>query len=606
MKETKPVADSLVLYKIRPARVMSVGEKIEIELEGGQTKRVRSKDIELLHPGPLRKLTELTPLDGELLEAWELLEGGTTQLDELSELMFADYTPATAWAAWQWVADGLYFSGSPGHITVRGREEVERERREREAKATAKREWEEFIGRMAAGTMLEQDRVRLSEVEKVALGQSEQSRILETLGHPVSRENAHRLLVGVGYWVPDHNPYPRRFGINVQTPRLPVPDLPEEPRRDLTHLAAFAIDDEGNQDPDDAISIDGERIWVHVADVAALVPPDSPMDLEARSRGSNLYAPEAIVPMLPDEVTRRLGLGLSEISPALSFGFSYAHETLEDIEIVPSWVKVQRLSYQEADTRLDQAPFSDLLAVTERYREHRHARDAAAIDLPEVSVRVADGRVTIRPLQRLRSRDMVTDAMLMAGEAAARLCRENAVPVPFASQQPPSELRQPADLASMWAYRKLFQPSRVNLDPSPHFGLGLEIYSRATSPLRRYSDLLVHQQLRAWLRGETPLGESEVAARIDTAESGSLAIRRAERLSNTHWKLVWLRQNGNWSGEGVVVENEAKKSVVLIPELALDVKTRVQGDPELNAAVELKPREIDLPDLTCYFSARLK
>ena len=72
-----------------------------------------------------------------------------------------------------------------------------------------------------------------------------------------------------------------------------------EPRRDLTHLPAFAIDDEENQDPDDAVSLDGERLWVHVADVAALVAPDSEADLEARGRGANLYLPERIVNMLP-------------------------------------------------------------------------------------------------------------------------------------------------------------------------------------------------------------------------------------------------------------------------------------------------------------------
>ena len=74
--------DSLVLYKIRPARVLALGEKIEIELEGGQIKRVRPKDVVPLHPGPLRSLRELTPCEGQLDEAWELLSGAVAEQPE--------------------------------------------------------------------------------------------------------------------------------------------------------------------------------------------------------------------------------------------------------------------------------------------------------------------------------------------------------------------------------------------------------------------------------------------------------------------------------------------------------------------------------------------
>ncbi len=605
MSDMKPSTGALVLYKIRPARVLSVTDKIEIELEGGQTKRVRSKDVEVLHPGPLSSLGDLTPRGGELEEAWELLEGGGTHIQELAELIFSDFNPPTAWATWQLVADGLYFSGTPGDIQVHPREQVEREQAERQAKAAAKQAWEGLLSRLREGVMEEGDRQPLAEVERVALGDSDQSRILESLGHQVSRENAHRLLVSVGYWSPDHNPYPARFGVRLDEPALPVPDLPDEERRDLTGLLSFAIDDDDNQDPDDAISLDGERIWVHVADVAALVPPDSPMDVEARERGSNLYSPERIVPMLPDEITRRLGLGLAEESPALSIGFRYRDGVYEDLEIVLSRVRVHRVSYREANERLHEEPFKSLLQITELFREHRHARDAAAIDLPEVNIRVVDGEVRIRPLPALRSRAMVTDAMLMAGEAVAGYCRDREIAIPYASQQGPEEARSPEDMAAMWAYRKCFKPSRLALDPAPHFSLGLDLYTRATSPLRRYSDLLVHQQLRAHLAGRDTIDASEVAARIDQAEAASRAIRKAERLSNQHWKLVWLRQNPDWKGEAQVVENDARKAVVLIPELALDAKVRLEGGAELNARVQVIPREIDLPDLTCYFSAKV-
>ena len=167
------------------------------------------------------------------------------------------------------------------------------------------------------------------------------------------------------------------------------------------------------------------------------------------------------------------------------------------------------MSYGEVDARMAEAPFAGLADMTQRFRGRRRQAGAAAIDLPEVSVRVRDGQVVIRPLPASASRDMVTDAMLMAGEAVAGHALENDIPIPFATQPPPDDPRQPADMAAMYAYRKLFKPSRLNTQPDPHAGLGLTHYTRVTSPLRRYSDLLVHQQLR----GDPRRGPAPAAVR---------------------------------------------------------------------------------------------
>ena len=109
---------SLVLYKNRPARVAQIAEKLDLNLQGGETAHVRLKDITLLHPGPLQSLGELLPQQGDVQSAWELLAGSQTTLPELADLIYGAFTPATAWAAWQLVSDGLYFRGAPGEITV--------------------------------------------------------------------------------------------------------------------------------------------------------------------------------------------------------------------------------------------------------------------------------------------------------------------------------------------------------------------------------------------------------------------------------------------------------------------------------------------------------
>ena len=603
MTEITPAAGSLVLYKVYPALVKAVSDKVEIQLQDGSVKRVRPKDVALLHPGPVRDFGQLQGAEGDLAEAWELLAGGQTTLGELTELAFGAFTPAAAWTAWQWVAEGLYFSGPPEAILVRSVEAVAADRAQREAKENAERAWGDFMARLQRKAILDEDHERLQEVERLALLRSERSRILQALNIQEKPEYAHRLLVELGYWTAEHNPYPARFGLPAGNPQLEIPELPEEPRLDLTHLAAFAIDDECSQDPDDAISLDGERIWVHVADVAALAPPDSPLDLEARGRAANLYLPEGIVHMLPPALTERLGLGLHDISPALSIGFRLDEDgAVQDVEVHRSRIRVTRHSYLAADGMMTQPPFADLYERAKRFQQRRLANGAATIDLPEVSVRLRDGQVVIHPTERLGSREMVTELMLMAGAGVAEYCRERAIPIPYASQSPPDGSLKGQGMAEMYAFRRLMKPSQSKTLEEPHAGLGLSLYTRATSPLRRYLDLVTHQQLRAHLRGETPLTREQVAERIGASEATSGAVRKAERFSNQHWKLIYLQRNPGWRGRGVVVDvDDNKKATLLIQELAMEVRQRLKNDLPLNTEVRLAAREVELPELSVRF-----
>ncbi|MEE9358800.1 MAG: RNB domain-containing ribonuclease, partial [Sedimenticolaceae bacterium] len=126
--------------------MQQVSDKIDIELEGGKSKRVRPKDITILHPGPLHKLSDLVDAHGDIDEAWELLSGGETDIEELAELVYGEFTPITAWAAWGLVIEGLYFEGSPEKILVRSEDQIATDREAREAKIAAEHSWSEFIG----------------------------------------------------------------------------------------------------------------------------------------------------------------------------------------------------------------------------------------------------------------------------------------------------------------------------------------------------------------------------------------------------------------------------------------------------------------------------
>lgn len=602
MAEAKIQTGSLVLYKIRPAIAVAVADKIDIRFEDGKTKRVRDKDVSLLHPGPVKDLAALNPNGGNVEEAWELLQGEQAPLEEVAELVYGEFTPASAWGTWELLKDGLYFEGSVRNLRARKTEAVDQDRTERARKDAEQQQWKAFLQRLQHGELEEQDFSRLGEVERVALGKTAKSRVLGALNIAETPESAHGFLLRCGYWPENHNPWPLRQGAAIESPDLAVPVLTDEQRRDLTHLQAWAIDDEGNTDPDDAISLEGDKIWVHVADVAALVRPDSHLDLAARERSANLYLPEKMVKMLPPAVTNQLGLGLQDESVALSFGFRLGEGgEVTDIEITPSRVKVTRISYNQAEMRLQDAEFSALYELTKTYRAARLARNAAEINLPEVSVSVVDEKVVIKSLPRLNSRQMVTDAMLMAGEASARFAEVHEIVIPYALQPEPVEIRQPQTMSEAYSYRRLFKPSNAALIPGRHFGLGLDYYARTTSPLRRYVDLVVHQQLRAFVTGATPQDKDKVGERVAAASAVTGVIRRAERLSNLHWKLIYLKEQGDWQGDAVIMALEERKAVVMIPELALESRIRRSDEMQLDQQIRLQVQEVDIPTQSVYF-----
>ena len=123
--------NSLVLYKNRPARVLHLGDKYLIHLQSGETLSVRPKDVTLLHPGPLLGFDELVPKVGEVEAAWEILQDTHAQgkfydLPSLAELIFEEFTPASAWATWELWADGLYFSGTLDEMVPRTSAEVDK------------------------------------------------------------------------------------------------------------------------------------------------------------------------------------------------------------------------------------------------------------------------------------------------------------------------------------------------------------------------------------------------------------------------------------------------------------------------------------------------
>lgn len=597
---------SLVFYKGKPAIASVSGDKIELAIPGAPSVKVRPKDVELLHPGPVSRVPE-PRADGDFETAWEMSEGACQSLQDLCGLVFGSYGPAEALACRLEAVGGSRFRPEDGQDAFRtvSKEERERESSRRARKETEAADREDFVRRAKGGSFLAGDERFLGEVEAFALGQTQKAKILAELGLPEKPEAVHAWLLKTGRWDDAVNPWPRRAGASLKAPELDLGPDDDACRRDLTNLEAWAIDNEWSHDPDDAVSFDGRDVWVHVADPDGTVLPGIPADREARDRGATLYLPEGVYPMLPDAALQRFGLGLSEVSRALSIRAAMDEDgAVREVEIVPSFVKVTRLSYGAADPLLASGPLSELNRLASVRRAMRKAAGAVEIEIPEVRVWVRDGDPHIDVIPEFRSSAMVREMMVMGGEAAARWAFERSLPFPYYSQEAPQDAQAlPGGLAGEFAKRRLMKAGMAGPQPRAHRGLGVPFYAQATSPLRRYSDLLAHQQIRAALAGRPPMREDEISESLGRAAAASSLLRQAERASQLHWTLVRLLRDPLWSGKGVVVGTGNAQASVYIPALGLETRVKLP-EARLNDELSLVPSGVDLARQEARFDVK--
>jgi exoribonuclease II len=420
-----------------------------------------------------------------------------------------------------------------------------------------------------------------TDIELLARGRQDKSRTMRELNQPETPQAAHALLLRLGLWDESRVPFPERLGVELETPTLPIPAWPDDARLDLTHLNALAIDDEGNRDPDDALSLevlpDGtRRLWVHVADVAALVPPDSALDAEARRRGSTLYLPTHTIGMLPDALVHAVGLGLDSESPALSIAIDFdADGQADSVDVQLTRLRVTRLTYAQAQMDLEAGDdlLNQLWTLAKASRALRESEGAMSIDLPEVGIKVdAEHQISISPFPKSDSRFIVQECMTLAGWAAAIFADDLELALPFATQDPPHRSSPPGEsMPAQWARRKTLSRTRFQPLLGPHSGMGLDAYAQATSPMRRYLDLVVHQQLRAAILEQGTLNGKDIAARVAESQMAAGATRTAEREARRHWTLVYMSRQPERVYSAVVVDRRQAQATLLLPELALDV-----------------------------------
>lgn len=626
--------NSIVLYKSTVAVVVDRdGDKYQIRfctqpatptgkkaVYGEQ--KVREKDVVLLHEGPVSSLEKVLDngskdFKAQINDAYELLQSDEStatapiEINELAEYALGSFDADIAWGFYCNLTAGVQFAVNQDELkngkiifVPRSLEEInsinqKNYEKEHEAEIRAA-----FINRVKTNSLdLPADAKFMGEVEAFAMCKTEKSKVMQEAGITQTIEKAHKLLIDTGIWDFTKNPYPTRFGFSFDSAREQLGAMKEEEREEVP-CVCYAIDAPNAADPDDAVGFDGTYFWVCIADPASTVEPDSSIDMAARARGTTLYIPEGASRMLCESCLEDYALGLSEKatgkkSSALAFRLKMTDDSqIEECEIKKVRVEVKMISYAEAEEQKESPELKPMFELARKNLLRRQNNNAVTIQMPEVKIKVDKETkiVSILTEEKYESNDMIQEMMLLAGEGAARFAFSHNIPFPFVSQEAPEFPESvPEGWAGQFARVKCMRKRSVGITPAPHAGLGLSFYSQVTSPLRRYGDLVSHQQLRAYINGKKLLGKDEMLERIAAGDAASLAARKASRLSDTHWKLVYLLQNPEKTYKGYCIDHIGKDARYLIPELDMQTVIGGAGEDPLNYEAELKAERVDIP-----------
>ena len=375
-------------------------------------------------------------------------------------------------------------------------------------------------------------------------------------------------------------------------------------REDLRELPLLTIDPKDARDRDDAVlaiedddpkNAGGFILWVAIADVAHYVRPGSALDREAKRRGNSTYFPDRVVPMLPDRLSGdlcSLHEGVPRACMAVEMRIDSSGRKISHRFVRGLMKSVASLTYQEVQAGMDGAPnakvaplmddvIKPLFAAYAALKKARADRQPLELDLPERQIVIDEkGKVTsVAFKDRLDAHKLIEEYMVLANVAAAEELIRKRTPLLFRVHEEPSPekldaLREVAQASGLILAKGQVlktqhlnsllkqaegtdQDELINLQTlrsmtqayySPtnfgHFGLALKNYAHFTSPIRRYSDLIVHRALiRAHGWGEDGLQDGEIELLEDTGARISDTERRsmmAERDTNDRYLAAFL------------------------------------------------------------------
>ena len=605
-------------------------------------------------PSFLKKVDNF--LDPSSLEvAWEILieDNQHTNPNDLANLLFSEISAVTSYASYCLLSnDKIYFKQKGDLYEPRSNSQVSELKHQAEAAAQRAKLIEEFQNKLTTKlsggevTWSTSDRSRLDFLERYAINGDEASdkaaaqELLSFAKRPKNEQAAFQLLVDLGIWSEHENlnllrsQIPIRFANELLAAAqecftAPIPDHMGDLRRDLTHLHVYTIDDISTTEIDDGLSIEtladgSKRIWVHIADPTRWLDPDSPLDKDARKRGTSVYLPTGVIPMFPIELAAGpMSLIENKVCHAVSFAVDLDEVgAISHYEIVTSLVKPNyRLTYEDVEEMLQLGVEDDLdrLAAFARLRKKwRVDQGAIEIHLPDTSVKVDSksdpkwgDRLTLELMEDTFSRQLVAEMMILAGEVAAKFAQTNNIPIPYRYQEQPelppldTLMQLPSGPVREFAICRCMTKGSLGLYASRHAGLGLDAYAQVTSPIRRYSDLLAHWQIKAFLRAEPlPFTAEMLTAILQAIDPAIWDANQVERQSVKYWSLEYLRRNKDVVWEALMLdwlrENE-KLALVLIEDLGLKLPMRINRQIQVGDNLRIKTGEVDPRKDIIYF-----
>ena len=409
------------------------------------------------------------------------------------------------------------------------------------------------------------------------------ARIVTRLGDP-SAPKAVSLIAIHQHGIPDDFPDAVIAEADAARPAGP------SGREDLLQMPLITIDPADARDHDDACwahadddpkNSGGHVIWVAIADVAHYVTPGSALDREARKRGNSTYFPDRVVPMLPDRLSGdlcSLHEGVPRACIAVRMQITATGDKIGQKFVRGFMRSVASLNYAEVQAARDGSPneacgplmaevITPLYAAYEALTKARAVRQPLDLDLPERRIELSEeGKVTsVAFRERLDAHRLIEEFMVLANVAAAETLEKKKRPLLYRVHEEPAPekldaLREVAqasgltlakgqvlktahlnrllaqaegtdqdELINISTLRAMTQ-AYYNAENFGHFGLALRSYAHFTSPIRRYSDLIVHRALvtaHGW--GEDGLSPED----IDRLDETAVKISETERRSMT-------------------------------------------------------------------------
>lgn len=431
-------------------------------------------------------------------------------------------------------------------------------------------------------------------------GHQPEGKITEILGHQ-SDPGIDVLSVLRAYGIPEEFP-PEVMEQAASVGETVDPSLFPN-RMDLRDLQTVTIDGEDAKDLDDAVTLtrteNGYRLGVHIADVSHYVTEGSPMDQEAKKRGTSVYVTDRVVPMLPRRLSNgicslnqgedRLALScLMEFDPSGTVTGHRIEETLIRVDRRMTYTAVEAVLTGDEAALAEHAEFVELFRLmkelAEKLRAKRRRRGSVDFDLPETKIRLDEKGhpVEICPYTRNTATDIIEDFMLIANETVAEDAFWQELPFVYRVHEEPDpdkileltalirgmggRLRSengkvhPKDLQKMLAAMedspeeafvsrlalRSMKQARYSPACTGHFGLAAKYYCHFTSPIRRYPDLEIHRILKENRNGR--LDENRIAhyhsILQEVASLSSLTERRAadaERAVNKQKMAQFMR-----------------------------------------------------------------